>query len=293
MVNKTVILKTFDKIISDKCGVTVSEMHSFLDNLSSNEKRTLLKYADENLEEYDKLDSEEDLFNFERKIFDNLTKNQRNNILNYLVDFDENSYSEDHLPGYPNYDVGRIEGLMDEQQESNGYSPEIQLAIKKWTGGWFDEINHIVHNGKLPDKWDDFKGESSYKRTFKEMKKAGNDILEYIKNTDGLIESTVLYRGGHWDIGLKVGEIGESPLLMSTSYGEQTAYDIGIAERNKKNPYFIKIYAPKGSKGVNVNAPSLSPNFPEHEYLLGKGQKYIVVDVDDNNNEASILLINE
>lgn len=291
MVSKNLILKSLNDSLDNKCGPTIGKMHSFIDGLNDNEKNTLLKYSGVNMEEYNSLDSPDEKFEMEKSIFKNLSKTQRENILEYLPDFNEENYDEDKTGVYPFFGSGRIERLMDIEQEARGYNPDVVMGVKRWTGGWYDDMQSISLTGKLSGIPIGDLGKEYEKRTFETMKSSVNAIQEYIMDSDGLVEDTILYRGGHWDIGMSIGDIGEIPCFNSTSYSEDTAYNIGIEGRGKKNPYMIKIFAPKGTKGVNINAPSLSPNFPEHEYLLGKGQKYIVLSVDDNNHEASILLI--
>ena len=55
----------------------------------------------------------------------------------------------------------------------------------------------------------------------------------------------------------------------------------------------IKIYAPDGTKGMCINTDDLAYEYPEHEFLLGPNQKYIVLAVDDEAKTASIKLIND
>ena len=59
----------------------------------------------------------------------------------------------------------------------------------------------------------------------------------------------------------------------------------------------LKILAPEGQKGIAMNAKNdgvrltATSNTHEHEFLLPKNQKFIVLEVDYFHHEATILLI--
>ena len=268
-------------------------MHTLLDSWSQKEKDTLIKYGVDNTETgmefyHNLLKSgvEEDIFDYERQIFDNLTKKRRNNILEYLTSFDDGEYAMDDDVGYPNDERGESEYWQQQTQEKQGYSDDMIDAIKRfWTNGFYEDIQNYIRNKTVYENYPDSIQEG--------IKHSANTLLDYIENSVGLDESTVLFRGGHWDIGTQVGDVKSIPLLNSTSYSKDTANALGLESEDNPNRYMITVYAPKGTKGCMVNAPSLSHTFPEHEYLLNKGQKYIVLDVNDNDKTASILLINE
>jgi hypothetical protein len=219
--SKHILRALEDAII--KCGPTIAEIHGLLSDMSDKEISTLMKYAvDEDTRiEYDTMkDTGEDVFDYEKKIFKNLNKTQRTNILEHLLDFDEENYNYDEDVGYPNDERGEMEYAQEQLQEAQGYSDEVIWGFAQWTGGSYDEIQRYVRYGTIP---------SSVFYDGYDIKKAGDIIRDYIQNSVGLGENTLMFRGGHWDIGMKVGEIGEIPCLNSLSYSRDSAFEIGIA----------------------------------------------------------------
>lgn len=290
MITRRVIQKAFDDAII-KCGPTIAEMHTLLDGWSNREKSTLMKYAGLSLGEHIRIKrngSEDDLFDFERQIFKVFNKTQIKNILEHLVGFNEDDYHRDEEVGYPNSKRGVSEKKQEDLQEAEGYEDKVFRAFGRWTDGSYSEIQHYVMTGEYRDSvfYDGY--------IFKE---AGDTIMEYISNSVGLHEDTLMFRGGHWDVGMKVGDIGTIPCLNSLSYSKDTAYDLGIESEIDDdgnlppNRYMIDVYVDEGYKGAMVNAPSLASRFPEHEYLINKGSRYIVLEVDDENKTAKIKLL--
>lgn len=110
-------------------------------------------------------------------------------------------------------------------------------------------------------------------------------IHNAILKSPRLQQDTVLYRGGRWVSGLKAGDKGEFSSFSSTSYQESIAKGFGGGDR-----YKIKIYAPKGTKGVLVN-DDFDNEYHQHEWLLDKGQKYVVLSQNDETHEVEILLL--
>lgn len=307
-ITKTVITKALEEAII-KCGPTLDRMHELLDGWSQKEKDTLLYYSGLISEtgtgrEYDDLlknGTEEEIFQFEKQIFKKLNRTQQKNILKYLSDFDEKNYQYDVDVGYPNSERGPLEKRQENLQEQhNDYPPNVVKAFSLWTGGYYDEIQRYIRTGSYPS--------SAFYDGY-QFKEAGDTIREFIQNNVGLDVNTLLFRGGHWDIGMKVGEVGTIPVLNSLSYSKESAYMIGIdsdteleqvqqADGSMKweevpppNRYMIDVYVDEGFKGAMVNAPSLSKRFPEHEFLIDKNTRYIVVDVDDVNKTAKIKLL--
>ena len=214
-------------------------------------------------------------------------------IDDYKEELMEGGYSEEEADEIANDEISLetyyIEGPREheqtqiELQEEAGYPEGLPSAISNyWVCGYYYEMNHYVLTGeKAGDHWKD------------EIPVQCDLMTNYINESIGLGENTILWRGGHWD-NLKIGQIGTIPCFNSTSYDKYEADYIGrsLQEQYKKEPYLIKIYADKGTKGCCVNADSLAPEYgDEHEYLLGKGQKYIVLNVDDEKHEATIKLI--
>ena len=290
--------KTLLRIIEEdvkKCHTTIKEMHQLLDKMDLQTKHMLLRYAlgmdyfdNDGIYEYAivlRNGTPEEIFDYERQIFDNITKKRRENLLEHCEDFNTSDYKEDYDVGYPSNRRGDIEQQQEQIQEQRGYPEGLKEAVNLyWTNGFFAEMQDVAEDGEF----DKYPVPQAYEQ---DIKDSVNTMQDYIDNSEGLEYDTVLYRGGHWDEGTKVGDVKTTPVMNSASFSERTAYTVGIADQGKMDGYLIKIYAPKGTKGLMVNAPSLASDFPEHEYLLGKGQKYIVLDVDDAERTATIKLI--
>lgn len=285
--------KTIIQIINDYCEkthLTIQQNKQRLQNWTIAQKKTLLKYGVPNYDEkeYDNIlknGTEEKIWEYERQIIDNLTKGRQDNIIKYLTDFNEKEYIKDTDDGYPSDYKGDIELKQDDIQEFNGYSDEITEAITfGWCGGGYDLINNYILN----------KGTSQADKIPNHYQHYGEDIINYIENSDGLHKDTIMFRSGHWDIGTKIGDIKETPCLTSLTYWESCAESMNESQkRTSKTPYMITVYAPKNTKGINCNAPSLAEKYPEHEYLIGANQKYIVLNVNDVNHTATIKLVND
>lgn len=292
--------KTLLRVIEEdvvKCHTTIKEMHLLLDQWDLETKHMLLRYAmgidyfdNDGIYEYAivlRNGTEEEIFQFERQIFDKITKKRRDNLFKYCEDFNTEDYKEDYDVGYPSNRRGDVEHQQEQIQEQRGYPDNVKEAVNVyWTNGFFSEIQDYVEDGTF--------NKENVPEPYKQgIKNSADAISGYIDESEGLEYDTVLYRGGHWDKNTKVGDVKSTPVLNSTSFSERTAYTVGITDQGKEDGYLIKVYAPKGTKGLMVNAPSLAHDFPEHEYLLGKGQKYIVLDVDDVNKTATVKLIND
>lgn len=295
-ITKNLINKALEDAIV-KCRPTIAEQHNILDSMSSKEKDTLLYYAGIHNKEYSTIlgsGDEDEIFNYERQIFKIFNKTQRKNILNNLVDFNEADYQRDKEVGYPNDKRGKLERRQEKLQEAQGMDDKkYKDAFGMWTGGYYEEIQKYVQYGTIPS--------SAFYDGY-EVKTAGDNIREFIQGSVGLDVNTLLFRGGFWEVGMKVGDIGTIPCLNSLTYSKDTAYDLGIetdAEYDPKvgdfvNPpdkYLMDVYCDEGTKGAMVNAPSLSHKFPEHEYLIDKGMRYIVLAVDDEHKTAKIKLL--
>ncbi len=286
------IIKVINNYIY-KTHFTIPEMKEALGNWTVQEKKTLFKWGVPNYDEqeYDSILEEADenkLWDYEKQIFENISKKRRDNIVKHLTGFDEKNYEEDDDVGYPSDERGALESRQEQVQEKQGYDDDIPIAIKfYWCGGFYKGIQKYITDGKKPENLNMFDEEWV-------VKSASTTIPNYIKDSPGLETDTILYRGGPFIKGMKPGEIKETETLRSTSYSKKTAKVVGIDfSDDASERYMIKIYAPEGTKGCMVNAPSLAHYVTEHEYLLGSGQKYIVLDVDDDKKTATIKLIND
>ena len=112
-----------------------------------------------------------------------------------------------------------------------------------------------------------------------------DDIDKCIEEAPPLQEDTILWMGREFDETLKPLEVSSYEGFCSSSFQERIADNhSGYGEK-----YKIKIKAPKGTKGVCVTYAEEE----EHEFLLGRNQKFMVEKVDTVNKTATIRLIND
>ena len=112
-----------------------------------------------------------------------------------------------------------------------------------------------------------------------------------MEKTAGLAQDSTIFRACDTFSGtLRPGDISSFKGYGSCSFQEESAKGFMDAGR-----YKLKILAPKGQKGIAMNAKNdgvrLTSNTHEHEFLLPKNQEFIVLEVDHFNREAVILLI--
>ena len=310
MVNKEDINRIIEQIIKDnklslKCSHTVGEMHTILDSMHSNVKEYLLKSSltEKQYNEYQQLEDEDEIFNMERKIFDNYKPSEINKILKnkfleninfdnlndkqarLVLLFDKKDYPHDDTKYslMQEYPPGKMEqAQLDwEWKKHRNFVEEIDDAVYMWTHGGYRSIQEI-RLGSFDEAGNEFLSGLDYV----ERCKSANKYLERgIKSSKGLVADNMLYRVGHWDIGLKNGDISEFPCFSSASYSAGAANSLGEG-------YAMHIYAPNGTKGMMIDTDYFhSDNFPEHEFLLGPGQKFIVLNVNDEDETAEILLL--
>ena len=267
-----------------KCHVTIKEKHDILNNLKEYQKINLMRIS-KGFESFDETEyltilengDEEEIFQYEKQIFDLLTKRQRDNIIQYCTSLDnfENSTLD--------YDFEDIVNEQIDLQESQGYSEEFIEAIQGyWVNGWYEEMQHyLLDKNSLKNVRPDVR---------EQIKQYTETMTNYLDNESiGIEYDTVLYRGGQWDTNLKVGDVKETELMFPTTYSKKYAEEC----RDEDSKYLIKIYAPYGTKGIMVDSPSLADElYDEYEFLMNKNQKYIVLDVNDADKTATIQMIN-
>lgn len=120
------------------------------------------------------------------------------------------------------------------------------------------------------------------------------DIFDnMIEKSPPLQENTTLYRIGDFPLDMVEGERGEWKSYTSTSFNSYVAKN-GLKKYAGFNPgddrYQIKIYAPKGTKGI-VPCDNTGCQDWQSEFTLGRNQKYVVLNVNHVDKTAEVLLI--
>ena len=120
-------------------------------------------------------------------------------------------------------------------------------------------------------------------------------ISKSISKSPGLEVDTVLYHGvqdSHLvDIHSRIGDNVRLNSFISTSYDKNIGMNYGEDIGNSKRLY-VKFLTPKKTNGIcaNDNNVQLTDWKGEHEYLLDKGNKGTIVDIDYNTGEVTVLL---
>ena len=235
----------------------------------------------------------EAIYNIESKIF---TKKK-----NELSDFNSDNFKGDNMP-YNSKENGSTEQKQIEYQDD-------KLKDIDWDfygdgcnfyGDKYYDINKTLLEGD--GYWNGLKKEMGYSQNrIDELKDNTRQVINHLNylmdNSGGLQEDTVLYRGGAFPHDLVPGMKGKFETFSSTSYNREKAE--GYVVEGKES--LIKIYAPKGTRGLNGNGHMYGVNDDkhhigigvEHEFTLGAGQEYIVVDRNNKTDPpvVEILLI--
>ncbi len=193
-----------------------------------------------------------------------------------------------------NYDPNDYPNTQEEINELGLMQSELQLSDKyaqRYTQRdntflhYYGKSGYININKRLnePQLW-----KEKYEKMFDD-EEYFNQITEGIDNiiekSPPIQENTTLFRGGKFPPNMKVGDHGVFKSFTSTSYSQK------VAERfDNDEKYLIKIRVPKGTKGVFLNPNQFDVMSFESEMLLGRNQKYTVLDIDNENKEVEILL---
>ena len=177
------------------------------------------------------------------------------------------------------YNEGTLEHVFDEPKTFKEFSIYNFDGYNIETGHWDD--------GRFMDGEDNphYLGSVPFPKTI--------EILDnMIEKSPPLQQNTLLYRVGVFDSNLMPGDTGKFKSYTSTSFNSYVA-KVGIGKytgfKPSKDCYQLKIYAPKGTKGV-VPCGNTGCMDWQSEFTLGRNQKYIVISVDHLNKEAEILL---
>ena len=120
-------------------------------------------------------------------------------------------------------------------------------------------------------------------------------IDEAIRISPNVNGNRIMFRGGHLDDRVNVGDVVTQKGYSSLSYDHETAKDfandmeleeMGIESRNR---YLMECYVPKGTDGLYLDIPFNS--LGEYEYLTGRNTRMYVFDMDKKNKKAKVLIL--
>lgn len=240
-----------------------------------------------------------DLFSYNRRLVEKYEVPQPPNI-------DLNNYSADNkLSMKARWDKnGKLENAqIQAQQEALKWDLEIVHKedefgnrFNSYTGEDFNKmvaldcyfdgdcrgINYNIKNEKYLEKLD------------KQIQNDINYIDEVMEDSPGLIEDTILYRGGaYWNIHWNPGDhIKGFKGYQSTTFQESVAkeYNAEYKEQTGERGMLLRIHTPKGTKGICGNDKNLNNSFIEHEYVLPRNVGYTIVNIDYKKMIADIVL---
>ena len=236
-----------------------------------------------------------------------------------LREFDEKNYvtetyssnEDSHGKSSP---IGKLQQEQEDLQASidydgldravlGDYGLSSFIPINKYLNqaeGWENEVYYTDENGdydpeydektrtlnvRYSDNSDDY--DMEYLSVFEEIS-ALNNVID---KSPRLKQDTVLYRYGHFEEGGTPNQHGVLKGFSSATYNEYVASD-SIRKypfAKSENRYMMKIYAPKGTKGVVLDNNLTGRDF-QSEFLIGRNQRYIILNQDDSNKTVEILL---
>lgn len=198
-------------------------------------------------------------------------------------------------------DFGDIEKELMKEYEDIEFSDKVKSMISLFRIGGWGVVNAYLQGKRTSEEvtkicsTHEIFAENGYGEDVEVMVK---DLHDFIVNCPRLFDDMVLYHGGKWDDSLNVGDKGVFEGFTSTSLQKCIANRFsegdGVAKYNEKQ-YVVKIYAPKGSKGAYISTESLDmehgAKWNQHEIVLDRNQKFVVISRDDDKKEVEILLL--
>ncbi len=329
MVKYETILKAIDEYFV-KCP-TISEKKIMLRNMSLDEKNERLeqvlnqgekewyKYlianrdyygrrVQEELEDeegvneeyYNKLTKEvipqldDDIFKLERKILEK----QKERLEPPVVDESEyimESPIDTEKEHYGNVLIGDVEQRQIYEQEATLKFKDIDefLNVKDYFSNGYQNINSKLNNGKTWTGYSEEEREALSRQVNKEIRA----LTSAINRSTGLVDNTILFHSGYFDVTKRRGDKVKFKGFTSASFQKQVADDFKMSYHSfpKQLNYTYKILAPKGTKGLCGNASgsgilNLSGHGREHEFLLDKGLEAQITDIDYENKVVTVLV---
>ena len=203
--------------------------------------------------------------------------------------------------------VGNLQQLQEDLQDEVDYDGEEMGAtyqysrsdfceLQKYNNGIYDkdytEVDVYDIDDFSFDDHEDYIGDYDYE--WYDLEKTSQLIDSAIDKSPRLAQDTVFHRLGRIDNDGEYNEEGDHNVFRGFT---GLSYNPNVPTRgldfagwmHRNNRYNLKIYAMKGTKGMALY-PHNGCHDWQAEFLLGRGQKFIVVSRNDNTMEAEILL---
>lgn len=294
-------------------GLIADDLLNPLEKEDFRSKKSLLSTLQSNLSDlksqYD--EDDDDVFNIKGQI--ELTENRISNIedelfqygrrliegekpRNPIPEIDKDTFKEDTQWGGENggaYEWEMSQGEVESKQitlqkdsvnvdtsitEDGKYVDKRLLAMNNYFDGDTKKINYTIsHEGYV----------KALDNTQRQQMK---DIDSLMSESSGLVQDTILYRGGHFDIHLRPGDHSSFKGYQSTSFQRFTS-SVYLDETLSESMTFV-IHAPKGTKGICGSDDRFYNNNWEHEYVLPRNTGYTVLNIDYENRICEVVLDN-
>ncbi len=223
-------------------------------------------------------------FQFERRLIEGY--NPKRNEPRVV---DESKYSLEKQIQTNSIDIGTLEQAQIEAQESIEFTDDELGSLQFYYGSGAYDLNSKLNNGRT---WKVF-AEDDLDVVKKQLNVADRNIHKAIGKTGGLLQDTIVFHGGKFDVTKMVGDKVKFKGYVSTSFQQIVAQNsMNSSPDNKPLQYQYKILLPKGTKGLCANDRSqgkLTNVTMEHEYLLDKGMEFDIVDIDYGNQIVTVV----
>lgn len=225
-----------------------------------------------------------DLFQYNKRLVTSYKKPSEPNI-------DLSSYKSDNKVtiNQVNEPMGAMETAQVEAQQkamnlNTLENKDKKNAIDCYFNGDCHHINRNIDNKKYLKKLDN------------QLQKEIKDIDSIMEKSTGLLEDTILFRGGvpwniHWNVGDHVkGFKGYQSASFQFKSAERYQNMATFSDGNW-NTMLLRVHAPKGTKGICGNdTENVVNGLWEHEYVLPRNVGYTITSIDYRNRIADIVL---
>lgn len=191
-----------------------------------------------------------------------------------------------------NVDYTGLEKGVAHDYSTNSYIP-LNMMLNN-VPNWQDKCRFITHyindKGEFIMPVDDGRGEW----TDVSINRESQILSEMINKSPQVAVDTTVYRYGELPLDIEIGGHGRFKGFQSTSYNPFIAFeDIpeggAWVQGEKDRRYKMTVHVMKGTKGMVLNEHTGCHDW-QSELLLDKGMRYVVLDKNDSDMTAEILI---
>ncbi len=221
---------------------------------------------------------------YDRRLFDGYKPKE-----SQVVDYDESEYVKEKETSWDDPMFGEYEKIEIANQEDIIFTEGEKNAVRHYLNSGYEMMNSKINKGEKWQSLDDDE-KRAYNKKFKEM---DDNLSSAISKSKGLVNPTVMFHGGFFDVSYTVGDTIKFNGFTSCSFQESVARNY---QNNKSKDLMgscmYKILLPKGYKGLLGNARYFTKDSnkneynyvtvyqKEHEYLLPKNAEFKVANVE-------------